>query len=273
MSRRRFRSSAGKSGWSLIELTIILICLSVLCAILAPVIGAFVRNARVCRAREDVQCIGNAIWMFIEDTGNSFFLQNGCGNPTGGASRQDDVWVNGSAPNLDASNRVELLVSNGDIPQTLDAGVSDWARPVNFGVVDFMAYHLITNTPGNDAINAYRTPLNLDKGPGGIGSDWMFAQRASGGFNSEFSWRGPYITAPLDPDPWGNRYAGNVIYLDPCVNSGNDTVAVNGVNGWTFDCVVLCAGSDEEIDTPFSQDGLTPGDDDMICCISGNSRP
>ena len=63
------------SGWSLIELTIILVVLSILCAILAPVIGRFVRNAKMCRAREDVQAIGCAIWMCIEDTANSYFMK------------------------------------------------------------------------------------------------------------------------------------------------------------------------------------------------------
>ena len=42
-------------GWSLIELTIILIVLSILSAILVPVIDRYVRNAKIVRAREDVE--------------------------------------------------------------------------------------------------------------------------------------------------------------------------------------------------------------------------
>ena len=43
--------------------------------------------------------------------------------------------------------------------------------------------------------------------------------------------------------------------------------------GHTEDTIVLCAGSDEEVDTAFAVDGLTPGDDDIIYTLSGNSRP
>ena len=273
MDRNFLRKGRRGSGWSLIELTIILICLSILCAILAPVIGIYVRNAKMCRIREDIQCLGCAIWMFVEDTGNTHFLQNGSPGPSLGASRSDGVWVNGSAPDLHASNRVNLLVTDGDIPEVGPDGNTTWASPVNFGEVDFMAYHLITNTPGNDPNRRYRSPLDLNKGAGAYNSDPMFALQSSGGFNSEFAWRGPYMTAPLDPDPWNNRYACNVVYLDPCADSGNATVASQGVNGWTYDCVVLCAGADGEIDTGYDVDGLTPGDDDLIYCISGNSRP
>ena len=66
------------AGWSLIELTIILVVLSILSAILAPVIGRYVRNAKIVRCREDLQALGSAMLMFIEDTANSYFLLDGC---------------------------------------------------------------------------------------------------------------------------------------------------------------------------------------------------
>ena len=257
-------------GWSLIELTIILIVLSILCAILAPVIGRFVRNARIIRCREDVQAIGNCMWMFMEDTALPCFLKDGSPNPAGGAG--------GSRPVLAASNRVNLLVSDGLIPvmnPAVNSGPNWWCWPANFADnVDFFENHIVRNMPGGNVANAYLTPLDLDKGVGGpLGSDWMFARRSSGGFNSEFAWRGPYMTGPIDPDPWGNRYASNVIYLDPCVGGDPNNVATQGVSGWTYDCVVLSAGPDGEVDTFYSVDGLTPGDDDILYTLSANSRP
>jgi len=79
------------------------------------------------------------------------------------------------------------------------------------------------------------------------------------------------MTAPIDPDPWGNRYAVNVGFLDPVANSANATAAT--INGYEEDVVVLSAGPDEEVDTEWAVDGLTPGDDDILYTLSGNSRP
>ncbi|MBT3374439.1 MAG: type II secretion system protein [Lentisphaerae bacterium] len=253
-------------NWSLIELTIILTVLSILCAILAPVIDRFVRNAKVVRCREDVQAIGCAITMFIEDTANSYFLRDGTPWETGGAGRGDSAFTGGSAPNQDKSNRVDLLVSDGDIPEAHD--VNRWLEPVDYGKADFLEYHLVTNTPGHSGGNAYRTPSDLVRGA--ADQDPMFARYESGGFNSEFAWRGPYMTAPIDPDPWGNRYAVNVKFLDPCANTANHTAPWNG---FEEDVVILSAGPDEEVDTCFDEDGLTPGDDDILYTLSGNSRP
>ena len=249
-----------KRHWSLIELTIILVVLSILCAILAPVIDRYIRNAKMCRAREDVQAIGMAICMCIEDTANSFFMMDGSGAPAGDPLREA---LSGGAPDQ-TGNTVNLLVSDGDIPEEgPDAGGDDWIKEVNFAQTDFLENHLVTNTV------AYRTPTDLDN----AGASPMFARDSSGGFNSEFAWRGPYMTAPIDPDPWGNRYAVNVEYLDALAGSANATAASNGDNGYEEDVLVLSAGPDEEVDTEYDVDGNTPGDDDVIYTISANSRP
>ncbi len=261
-----------RGGWSLIELTIILVVLSILCAILVPVIDRYVRNAKVVRAREDVGAIGSAIWMFVEDTANSYFFKDGTPNPALGASR---ILNGGSAPDQSDSNRVDMLVGDGDVPELGGDGHEKWVRKVNFADIDFLEYHLVTNNPGNAHGNAYRTPTDLGKGATDFPSDPMFARDESGGFNSEFAWRGPYITAPIDPDPWGNRYAVNAKFLDPqadSLNINSESGKDNG-NGYEEDVVVLSAGPDEEIDTQYGVDGLTPGDDDILVTISGNSRP
>jgi len=265
--RNRFRRLR---GWSLIELTIILIVLAILCAILAPVIGRFVVHAKIIRVREDCQAIGCTIWMFIHDTGGLFF-RDASPNPALGAGRGDSPWAPGSAPYQYQWNIVNLLVGDGDIPHVGPTGDATWTLPVDFDAVDFMEYHLCTNRPGNDPANAYRTPLDLDKGGNAYPADPMFAHRSSGGFNAEFSWRGPYITPPIDPDPWGNRYACNVVYLDPISNSRPQDCAIQGLGGWTFDCVVISAGPDEEIDSDYEADGLVGRDDDYIYTVSGGS--
>ena len=250
------------AGWSLIELTIILVVLSILAAILAPVIGRYVRNAKVVRAREDIQAIGSAIWMFIEDTGNSFFMRDGTGDGDDGSPQRDDgVDGAGGAPDQDSSNRVDLLVSDGDIPEVA-TGEDEWIVDISAPAFDFLAYHLVTNNPGGSVANAYRVPSDLDNAAAG---DPMFARDESGGLNSEFAWRGPYLTPPIDPDPWGNRYAVNVQFLDPQPTAGDADCEK--------DTIVLCAGPDEEVDTLWGVDGNTPGDDDIIYMLSANSNP
>ena len=123
---------------------------------------------------------------------------------------------------------IEVLVSDGDIPFSAIGGTA-WDDPVACcaGAVDvaFLEAHLVTNT--------------------GLGAAGSYSVGAGG-------WRGAYINAPVDPDPWGNRYAVNTDYLKTTT---------------TNDVFVLSAGPDEEIDTAFTFNGARPGDDDIIAIV------
>lgn len=124
---------------------------------------------------------------------------------------------------------VEILVSDGDIPlEVSGTGSAEWQRPVDNagGLVDFLERHLVTNNPRGNVANDYPT----------TGGD---------------PWRGAYLTAPVDPDPWGNRYAVNVEFLI----------------GGTQDVVVFSSGPNEQVDSAYSQNGLTAGDDDLIVLV------
>jgi type II secretory pathway pseudopilin PulG len=128
-------------------------------------------------------------------------------------------------------NTIEMLVSDGDIPLSA-IGATVWDDVVNPAAgneVDFLERHLVTNTPGG--AGAYTT---AGAGP----------------------WRGTYINAPIDPDPWGNRYAVNVNYFRTTT---------------TNDVFVLSAGPDEEINTAFTINGATPGGDDIIAVVRRDS--
>lgn len=124
---------------------------------------------------------------------------------------------------------VNLLVGDGDTPLDVSAsGSATWQTAVNnaTGLVDFLERHMVTNNPRGNAANAYST---VDATP----------------------WRGAYLTAPIDPDPWGNRYMANVQYLGASAN----------------DVVVYSAGADEEIDTLFTANPVVAGDDDRIFLV------
>ena len=121
--------------------------------------------------------------------------------------------------------QVSLLVTDGDMPDACVAvsgcggGASTWDRLVNGGIIDYLERHLVTNN-------------------------------MAGGSYSNL-WRGAYMNAPIDPDPWGNRYMLNVQSL----NTPNSV--------W-----VLSAGPDEMISTVFL--GVWPvaaGGDDVITLL------
>lgn len=131
-----------------------------------------------------------------------------------------------------SSTPVQLLVSDGDTPVRVSAtGDSKWRSPValtpaaGYLITDFLERHLVTNNPFGTAL-AYTTT----------------------------TWAGTYISAPIDPDPWGNRYAVNTQFLKAPSDTKNDVF-------------VLSAGPDREIDTAYQKDGAYPGDDDILVMV------
>lgn len=250
---------------SLVEATIILAVVSLLSAVMAPAINAYMDQARQARAREDVKTIADAIQQFITDNGEHQFLVNG----SNGTDSQP--------PTHPDSNRINLLVSDGDIPALATAVSGDtlWTLLVDVTTnrVDTLSNHLGENTPNEATGNRYRHPSDINvTTPGGNNID--FARSESSSFNAPYAWRGAYLGSPARPDPWGNRYAVNVLFLDP-----SPSATVTGVSGVAafadyarMDVFVVSAGADEEIDTKIAQDGAVPGDDDFIFIVSSHAK-
>jgi hypothetical protein len=120
-----------------------------------------------------------------------------------------------------AGTPLALLVSDGDIPNA--GAASAWMAPAGTAAAAFLEEHLVLNSPGGGAY-------------------------ATGGPNA---WRGAYINAPVDPDPWGNRYGVNVEHLGTSSN----------------DVVVFSAGPDEAVDTPDTANPLAAGGDDIVVLV------
>lgn len=223
---------ARKRGWTLVEVTIILIVLAILAALLAPSIGRYVHWAKVCRAREDVRAIGNVMSLMLFETGVEHLHRSG----------SDGL---GGPPALTDANRVDLLVGDGDIPETYPGiNATLWNRALTVAGVDTIKNHLTTNTPGGLVANRYRTVIDV-------------------GF-TEFAWRGPYMTAPITADPWGNRYMSNVAFLDPNPEDptavlGTPVAIANQLEWVVQPTVVLSAGPDKTVDTPFYMPNGLPG--------------
>jgi type II secretory pathway pseudopilin PulG len=250
---------ADARGFTLVEVAIILMVLSVLSLVLLPGMGSYLRDARLARARTDVVAIQRAVLRFLEDTGEAVFRCVGNGNRDTSEGGSED------ASNPDPYYTLEMLISDGDTPDG-EGDVGDswrWREPWSGHPVDTLANHLVTNTPGNEWWARYRTPDDLRTGA----PSRQFAFASQQGMGARFAWRGPYVSGRVGSDPWGNRYAVNVQYLDPVADSATGDDA-----GYLYDVFVLSAGPDEEVDTPFSIDGVSAGDDDLISVISGGSR-
>lgn len=256
---QRFRS---ERGVTLVEAAVVLAVASILAAMSAPAINGYIEQSRQARVREDLETIGDAINQFITDTGEHQFLINANG---GG----------GTPPTRDDNNRVDLLVSDGDIPTLASAVAAEtfWTQSVNNGKVDTLSNHLIENAPAELSAQRYRNPTDIIVGsPGGNNID--FARTDSSGFNAPQAWRGAYLRSPVDPDPWGNRYAVNVAFLDPSPTNllSNITPGFGVADYARLDVFVLSAGPDEEIDTKSAQDGAVAGDDDFIYLVSAHAK-
>ena len=265
MSTRTFKHShlareqrADAQGFTLVEVTIILMVVSVLSLVLLPGLGSYLRDARLARARADLNAIHDAIVRFLGDTGEGVFRRVGNGNRATSDGGPEDP----SSP--EPSYTLDMLISDGDTPDGGDVGDGwNWREPWNGHPVDTLANHLVQNTPGHASSARYRTPADIYADA----SSRQVAFAIQAGMGARFAWRGPYVSAPVRSDPWGNRYAVNVRFLDPVADS-----ATGDGSGYLYDVFVLSAGPDEEIDTPFSIDGVVPGDDDLIRVISGGSR-
>lgn len=210
----------GTSGFSLVEATIVMTAVALLSAVAAPSASRALDRVRMARAIDDMEALKTAMFNFRSDVFDGF---------------TEDGTTSG--------DQIEMLVSDGDTP--LDSTITDdngagagavlrWDDPVGDNdpapgiTVDFFEGHLVTNSILNGA--------------------------ASYGLGGGNAWRGTYMNAPIDGDPWGNRYASNVKFMDAPSTTSNDVF-------------VLSVGPDEEIDTPFEKNGIFPGDDDIIVML------
>lgn len=113
------------SGFTLIELTVVLAVIVTLALVLTPSIANYVSDARGARARSDTQTIASAIVQLNRDTG--FY----------------PLWseAQNGGPGT-AASRVDLLVSRGNIPAAPQSSL--WTTGTSLGLSEVLAL----NTPG-----------------------------------------------------------------------------------------------------------------------------
>ena len=240
-------------GLSLVEATVILAVLSVLTAMVAPAVRTYVQEAQAAAAQSEAEAIAVALVRMLADMGESFVLRDG--------SETGSAFAHGAPSHASTGtpNHVELLVSAGDTPAVY-GGVArgsgtDWDDAVDDAAIQDLDDHLVLNTPGNSAGNAYRTAAGMT----GI---FNFDGDDGATFNATYAWRGAYLPGPIGPDPWGNRYHVNVEFL---------VRPLGGPGGHVHDVFVLSAGNNDLIETAFETDGAASGND-VIAIVSGGTR-
>lgn len=189
-------SPAREKGFTLIELTVVLAVIVTLALILTPSVTNFINDSRVARTRSDTQTLAAAIVQFYKD--NGFFPQWSAAQNGGPGT---------------AANKVDLLVSQGNVPTT--ASASPWTT----GTTDTLTDQLVTNAPG------------------------YTMKSATGGFG----WNGPYLSSGIGADAWNYRYSVNIGLMDPTQGTKTAAGATKSVV-W-----VLSAGSNGQIETPHNQ--------------------
>ncbi len=124
------------SGFSLIEIVIVLAIIAILAATIAPALVSYVHQSKLTRANADVRGIASAIGMFYSNTG------------------QWPVWQDGTKSKVGDPELI-LLTSGGSIPSATD---SQWKLDTDTQAnADTLANQLIRNKPNGSSSKAHPT--------------------------------------------------------------------------------------------------------------------
>ena len=274
------RNLRKEGGFTLVEVTIILLVLVILSTIMLPQLGNFNRLARYVKAREDVGALCSVMKKMLDETFQGAFFKDPRTNTgpiailygPGRVPDQGDAAGFGAGNGVLASNcawnHSRLGSGDGGVELASCSETTDGPTGVTFGtfVASRLEDHLQRNVPsgGNfSAATSYPNPVQ----------DPVEHSHGSTGVGGYFGWRGPYVDW-LSADPWGNRYAVNSFALyQPLAMLG----AGSNAEIYSSAVVVLSAGANERVDTYFNQPMAGPsadpdawhfGVDDLGCILS-----
>jgi type II secretory pathway pseudopilin PulG len=249
-----FRRLARNDGFTLVEVTIILLVLVILSTIMLPQLGNFNRLARFVKVKKELGGLCANFKKFLDEV-----MVSGPFEQPGGGTHPPE-WPIG------------LLVGPGSAPANavgLDhkTDFGDWSSPAPSGsgtvivetdiygaestpfLTDRIENHLQRNDPlgfgGSSTLDRYKNAIDDPR---------------VGAF---FGWRGPYFDE-IGADPWGTRYGINSFGLH------------HSPSGYTFSTAVVCysAGPNKVADTGMNQPageapfGWVTGGDDLVAVLS-----
>lgn len=244
-------------GMSLVEATIILMVLAILTAVIAPSVGDYLNEARLTKAKEDVEALGTGIVRLVRDTNGRCVKILGSTTCTK-ANRVSIVYSAGPAvgPGDLASTATDYTEpSAGDLGAV---DIDNWSDDDDANQTDTFDSQLVLNTPNYDT-PAEGTPTGYNRGgPAVVG----------------VGWRGAYAGS-VEADPWGKRYLANTVFLAVATDATSGTLEGNKSGGWSRDAIVISGGPNGTFDTKFG--GSTNGGtdrlaDDIIYVITGDTR-
>jgi prepilin-type N-terminal cleavage/methylation domain-containing protein len=165
------------SGFTMLELIVVVAAIAILAAILTPMVLKLIDDSRVSRAENEVEAIATAVSALYKDTARW-------------------PYTNANGPSGTAVSR---LVSSANVVKTAATGAGSGAASWGtYGTAKQLGDFLYWNNPDNDSnangSNANQT--NADYATSGPGA-----------------WKGPYLESYSVDDPWGHAYVINVRYL------------------------------------------------------------
>ncbi len=169
------RKTGQRDGFTLIEIVIAVAIVAIFAAALTPMVFKHLEEAKISKAKNETDVIGNAIMSLYKDTGK--WPYTNANGPTGTIDR------------VISSNNV--AIGNG---AGAASGAANWGA---YGTSKQLGDYLFYNNPDDDS---------SDTGvAAGTADDYELA-----GSNQ---WQGPYIEQYQLDDPWGNAYVVNVRYM------------------------------------------------------------
>ncbi len=231
------------TGFTLIELVVVLSVILILVAILVPSMGNFATDANFLKVERDLKTIGLTIIRMKSDVGHSCIKRN-------------------SDLKCTKSNRVDLLAGDGPDVVASDVLSADFSSAEMQSATVNWDDDGSTNASMRDqfVLNMPSYPIpreNINNQPGSF--------RILG-------WRGVYISPPIGPDPWGRKYLINSVFLEVASDSASGNGEGQRPGGWSYDVFVISAGSNGLYETLFAQEGAVASGDDMIFVVAGDTR-
>jgi type II secretory pathway pseudopilin PulG len=231
-------------GITIIETTVILSVLFILAGVLSPIVSESIMTARAVKAKSDASMIAMGLINFQKDMGVGALALTGT---TRSALPQTTGFP-------------AVLVTAGEIPAIEDNEEEESSLPALTLLAQFGAH----GSGDGDAASTKAMRRKWQEGPTDTLDDHLMHNRRGYRFRQpgEYGgWNGPYLSAPIAGDPWGNRYLINTKFLD-----GRTTIAdeAGRVRRAVF---VVSPGGNGVIETPFDQsvvDARAYGDDIVI---------
>ncbi len=242
---------------SLVEATIVVMVLALLVSVMAPSAADYLNDARQITAVKDVATVGSALEQATRDVALPCLSLSGASCALANAGRVE-LLVSGpdALLNLPAVAAAPYTVPNAATASDNSLNWAGGTNEVDDSRRDEMDHQLLLNEPAGVASAGYAGP--------------SFA--SGGGYRAGNGWRGPYLSGPIGLDPWGIAYQVNTLFLAVASDAGAGTGEGQRAGGWTSDVMVISAGADRTIRTPFGGPHAAPVGDDVVYVLQGGTR-